>query len=83
MDFLSMDLLETGSLGNIKTSANPIGIDVKASTSKNAEEDRGVTTAVQAGFSDESLATDATEFLGLELSKKLHISTSLDTSSTI
>ncbi|GBO37834.1 hypothetical protein AVEN_9665-1, partial [Araneus ventricosus] len=46
-----------------------------------AEEDRGVTAAVQAGFSDESLTADATELL--ELSNKLHSSTSSDTSSTI
>ncbi|GBN59960.1 hypothetical protein AVEN_164464-1 [Araneus ventricosus] len=48
-----------------------------------AEEDRGVTAALQAGFSDESLTADATELLDLEVSNKLHSSTSLDTSSTI
>ncbi|GBN78217.1 hypothetical protein AVEN_45098-1 [Araneus ventricosus] len=36
-----------------------------------AKEDRGVTAAVQAGFSDESLTADATELLDLELSNKL------------
>ncbi|GBL98183.1 hypothetical protein AVEN_268270-1 [Araneus ventricosus] len=75
--------LETGSLKNIKTSAKLIGIDLEASTSKSAEDDRGVTAAVQAGFSDESLTADATEFLDLELSNKLHSSTSSDTSSPI
>ncbi|GBM71989.1 hypothetical protein AVEN_269317-1 [Araneus ventricosus] len=52
-------------------------------SAKSAEEDRGVTAAVQAGFSDESLTADATELLDLELSNKLHSSTSSDTSSTI
>ncbi|GBL88807.1 hypothetical protein AVEN_158928-1 [Araneus ventricosus] len=47
------------------------------------KEDRGVTAAVQAGFSDESLTADATELRDLELSNKLHSSTSSDTSSTI
>ncbi|GBM72802.1 hypothetical protein AVEN_230355-1 [Araneus ventricosus] len=49
----------------------------------NAKEDKGVTAAAQAGFSDESLTADATELLDLELSNKLHSSTSSDTSSTI
>ncbi|GBM22866.1 Zinc finger BED domain-containing protein 5 [Araneus ventricosus] len=72
--------LETGSLKNIKTSAKSTGIDVEASTSKSAEEDRGVTAAVQAGFSDQSLTADATELLDLELSNN---PTSSDISSTI
>ncbi|GBN87940.1 hypothetical protein AVEN_98421-1 [Araneus ventricosus] len=75
--------LETGSLKNIKTSAKSTGIDVEASTSKSAEEDRGVTAAVQAGFSDESLTADATELLDLEISSKLYSPTSSDISSTI
>ncbi|GBM31585.1 Transposon Ty3-G Gag-Pol polyprotein, partial [Araneus ventricosus] len=57
--------------------------DDKISVLWSAEEDRGVTAAVQAGFSDESLTADATELLDLELSNKLHSSTSSDTSSTI
>ncbi|GBM03733.1 Zinc finger BED domain-containing protein 5 [Araneus ventricosus] len=48
-----------------------------------AEEDRGVTAAVQAGFSDQSLTADGTELLDLELSNKLYSPTSSDTSSTI
>ncbi|GBN12251.1 hypothetical protein AVEN_262784-1 [Araneus ventricosus] len=76
--------LETGSLKNIKISAKPIGIDVEASTSKSAEEDRGFTAAVQVGFSDESLTADATELLDLELSNKMPIALlTSDTSSTI
>ncbi|GBN83818.1 hypothetical protein AVEN_47464-1 [Araneus ventricosus] len=75
--------LETGSLKNIKTSAKSTGINVEASTSKSAEEDRGVTAAVQAGFSDQSLTVDGTELLDLELSNKLHSPTSSATSSTI
>ncbi|GBN69177.1 hypothetical protein AVEN_22163-1 [Araneus ventricosus] len=75
--------LETGSLKNIKTSAKSTGTDVEASTSKSAEEDRGVTAAVQAGFSDQSLTADATELLDLELSNKLYSPTSSDISSTI
>ncbi|GBM08989.1 hypothetical protein AVEN_229030-1 [Araneus ventricosus] len=73
--------LETGSLRNIKISAKSIGIDVEAS--KSADEDRGVTVAVQARFSDELLTADATELLDLELSNKWHNSISSETSSTI
>ncbi|GBM10389.1 hypothetical protein AVEN_169675-1 [Araneus ventricosus] len=48
---------------------------------KFAKADGGVTAAVQARFSDESLTADATELL--ELSNKLHSSASSDTSATI
>ncbi|GBL92340.1 hypothetical protein AVEN_35869-1 [Araneus ventricosus] len=47
------------------------------------KEHRGVTAAVQAGFTEESLTADAAELLDLELSNKLHRYTSSGTSSTI
>ncbi|GBM22871.1 hypothetical protein AVEN_202141-1 [Araneus ventricosus] len=75
--------LETGFFKNIKTSAKPFGIDVETSTFKSAEEDRGVTSAAQAGFSDESLTADATELFDLEILNKLHTSTSRDATSAI
>ncbi|GBM81844.1 hypothetical protein AVEN_107938-1 [Araneus ventricosus] len=52
-------------------------------SSCSAEEDRSVTSALQAGFSDESLTADATELLDLELSNKLYSPTSSDISSTM